>query len=316
MKILIVDDSKMYRELLTQTIEEFGHDFQSAEDGLRGWERFRAEGADVIVSDWMMPGIEGVELCRRVRREGGRPYTYFILLTALEDRKHLVEAMEAGADDYLTKPLNQDDLRARLIAAARVTSLHRRLAKTQAELEHLNRELHQQARRDPLTGVGNRLRLSEDLEALAGRVERYGHRYSIALCDVDKFKLYNDSYGHAAGDEVLHVVASKLAETSRRGDAVYRYGGEELLILFPEQELPTAALAAERMRVQIEGLGIEHRASVASGVVTISVGVAHLEPGDTPDSVLRRADEALYEAKEQGRNRVVASTATQNEGRV
>jgi diguanylate cyclase (GGDEF)-like protein len=315
MKILIVDDSRMYRELLTQTIEEFGHELQTAEDGLQGWERFRADGADVIISDWMMPGMEGVDFCRRVRNEPARPYTYFILLTALEDRRHLVEAMEAGADDYLTKPLNQEDLRARLIAAARVTGLHRRLAKAQTELEHLNRELHEQARRDPLTGIANRLRLSEDLNALAGRVERYEHRYCIALCDIDKFKGYNDTYGHAAGDEVLRTVSSKLVETSRRGDVVYRYGGEELLILFPEQELPTAALAAERMRIRIEELGIEHRTNESSAVVTISIGVAHLEPGDTPDMVLGRADEALYRAKETGRNRVVAEPATSAKGR-
>jgi two-component system chemotaxis response regulator CheY len=304
--ILVVDDSRTYRELLTETIREFGHDYETAEDGLQGWERFRSGGADVIVSDWMMPGLEGVEFCRRVRQETGRPYTYFILLTALEDKRHLVEAMEAGADDYLNKPFDREDLRARLIAASRVTSLHRRLARQQSELENLNRELHDQARRDPLTGVGNRLRLREDLDALAGRVERYEHRYSIALCDIDEFKRYNDSQGHTAGDTVLRTVAEALVSVSRRGDVVYRFGGEEFLILFPEQELSSAVLAAERMRRQIEALGLPHPASQLASVVTLSIGVAQLEPGDTPDTVLHRADEALYRAKETGRNRVNA----------
>ena len=162
--------------------------------------------------------------------------------------------------------------------------------------------MHDDARQDTLTGLGNRLRLAEDLEALCGRVARYGHVYSAALFDIDDFKGYNDGAGHLAGDEVLRTVAGALEQQIRTGDALYRYGGEEFLVLLPEQPIEAAALAAERLRAAVEALALPHP---AGGVVTVSAGVAALgDDGCKPDELFELADQALYRAKESGRNRV------------
>jgi diguanylate cyclase (GGDEF)-like protein len=310
-KILIADDSATPRLLLKRELERLGHECLVAEDGLQAWEAFQGSGVDAVISDWMMPGLDGDELCRRVRADPNAPYAYFVLLTSLDDKRHIVAGMEAGADDYLTKPFGHEELETRLIAAARVSALHRKITAQQAELERLNELLFDDSRRDSLTGLGNRRRQDEDLQILADRAKRYGDCFCVTLFDVDRFKLFNDSAGHLAGDDVLRRVAAKLAYECRSGDAVYRYGGEELLVLLPSQSLDTARIAAERMRAAVEDLAIPHPGIDPPGVVTVSGGVAAFEP-DRDDDVarlLKRADAALYEAKEGGRNRVAVGAA-------
>jgi diguanylate cyclase (GGDEF)-like protein len=213
--------------------------------------------------------------------------------------------MSAGADDYLIKPLDPGDLQIRLIAAARVTALHRQLDNHRNELEGLNRGLTAIARRDPLTDLGNRRALEEDLALLEARVTRYGHRSCMALIDIDYFKAFNDTYGHLAGDQVLCSVAEQLKEQARGGDAVYRYGGDEFVCLFPEQSLDTGAIAVQRMRAGVERLVVPHAGS-SLGMLTVSAGLALLDPGKarSVNDVLKEADAALYRAKELGRNRV------------
>jgi two-component system chemotaxis response regulator CheY len=307
LKILIAEDDAVSRMILRRAVEKVGHECLAAEDGDEAWELYRkTPDVDAIISDWMMPGMDGLELCRKIRSEERDGYTYFIFLTALGDRDHLLMGLEAGADDYLSKPLDRDELQVRLISARRVTQLHRRLAYQNDELETLNRQLFEQSREDPLTRLGNRLRLREELDALRGRVERYGHSYSAVLCDVDYFKLYNDHYGHLAGDEVLQKVASTIVAQCRSGDTAYRYGGEEFLAILPEQSLESAAAFADRLRLAVEDLRIPHEAKDPPGVVTISAGVAALPAGEakSADDLLKEADEALYRAKESGRNRV------------
>ena len=307
MRVLIAEDDAISRTILKKAVEKFGHEALVAEDGEKAWELFQnTPEVDVVISDWMMPGIDGLELCRRVRKMNDPWYTFFVFLTALDDKEHLLEGMRAGADDYLAKPLDREQLQVRLIAASRVNSLHRQLNEQKAELEKLNRELFATSRRDPLTRLGNRLRLREDLEVLRGRVERYGHSYSALLCDVDFFKPYNDHYGHLAGDEVLRRVANTIAAHLRSGDTAYRYGGEEFLVILPEQTLETTIATADRLRRTVEDLRIPHEKS-PSGVVTVSVGVGVLSAGESKstDDLLKEADEALYRAKESGRNRVV-----------
>ncbi|HEX2182857.1 MAG TPA: diguanylate cyclase [Rubrobacteraceae bacterium] len=309
MKILIAEDDTVSRTILKRAVEKFGHECLAAEDGEKAWELYReTPDVDAIISDWMMPGMDGLELCRKVRDEERGGYTYFIFLTALGDRDHLLMGLEAGADDYLSKPLDRDELQVRLISALRVTQLHRRLAFQNDELETLNRKLFEQSREDPLTRLGNRLRLREELDALLGGAERYGHSYSAVLCDVDYFKLYNDRYGHLAGDEVLQKVASTVIKELRSGDTAYRYGGEEVLIILPEQSLESAAAIADRLRRAVEDLRIPHEAKDPPGVVTISAGVAALPAGGakSADDLLKEADEALYRAKQSGRNRVAS----------
>jgi two-component system, cell cycle response regulator len=306
MRVLIADDSAAARAVLERALIGLGHECQVASDGDAAWELFRRHPAEVVISDWMMPGLDGDELCRRVRDHSENTYPYFILLTSLEDHGHVLQGMQAGADDYLKKPFHLDDLKARLIAAARVTELHERLSAQQAELEQLNESLFRQSRTDPLTGVGNRIALAEQLAQLIKQAERHGHTYSVALFDVDFFKSYNDTCGHLAGDDVLRRIAAALAEACRGRDVVYRYGGEEMLVLLPDQPLEKAAVAAERLRRGIQMLAIPHAARGEGGVVTASAGVAQLEgsDGEEFDAILRRADEALYRAKELGRNRI------------
>ncbi len=309
MRILIAEDDGVSRTILRRAVEKIGHECLAAADGKEAWDLYKENpDLDAIISDWMMPGMDGLELCRLVRGEGRDAYTYFIFLTALGDKEHLLMGLEAGADDYLSKPLDRDELQVRLISASRVTELHRRLAVQNEELEELNRQLFEQSRQDPLTHLGNRLRLREELETLRARAERYGHSYSVVLCDVDFFKSYNDCYGHIAGDEALVKVAKEIVGQRRSGDTAYRYGGEEFLIVLPEQPLEATAAAADRLRRSVEALRIPHESKDPPGSLTISAGVAALKPGDpkSPDDLLREADAALYRAKEAGRNRVAS----------
>ena len=303
MRILIAEDSAVPRIMLERAIGELGHECVAAADGSTAWDLFAQAGADVIISDWMMPGLDGDELCRRVRQAALGTYTYFILLTALGDTGYVLRAMESGADDYLKKPFETDDLRARLIAAARVTDLHTRLSAQQQELEALNDQLLHESRHDPLTGLGNRIALREHLQQLTALADRHGHTYSLALLDLDSFKTYNDTCGHLAGDRVLETVAATLA-SQRQADRAYRYGGEELLLVLPEQSAGDAAVSAERVRAEIEALGLPHPGRGADTVVTVSIGVAQLSASDDGDfeAVLARADASLYRAKALGRN--------------
>jgi diguanylate cyclase (GGDEF)-like protein len=308
MKILIADDSPAQRLALQRAVEALGHDCVPAEDGERAWQLYESGDPDVVISDWVMPGIEGVELCRRIR-EAGRRYCYLILLTSLDEKRHVMRGMEVGADDYLTKPLDTDELEARLASATRVTALHSRLADQQTELERLNRELAELARRDPLMGIGNRMRMHEDLEQIESDLDRNGKGYSVLLCDIDNFKSYNDANGHQRGDDVLRAVAGAFAEATRGEDAVYRYGGEEILVLVRSDVPSVPASAAERLRSKVEGLALP-RDAAGEGVVTISVGAAVRRAGDEgAEDAVRRADAALYRAKAEGRNRVVADDA-------
>ncbi len=312
MRILIAEDESVSRLVLHRAVEQLGHACLVATDGEEAWARYRGAEIDVVISDWMMPGLDGIELCRLVRDQPRDTYTYFILLTALEDKRFFLAGMEAGADDYLTKPLDRDELYVRLLAAERVTKLHRQLAESRAELERTNRALFESARTDPLTGLGNRLRLHEDLRALEAAVERYGHSYCAALFDVDQFKSYNDRYGHLAGDQVLRTVAQVVTSHCRAGDTAYRYGGEEFLVILPEQSLDAATVAVERLRSAVETLRIPHVDNLPGRVLTISGGLAMLGPGERlgSEAWLARADLALYLAKRSGRNRVATHQDT------
>ena len=308
MRVLIAEDDAVSRIILRRAVEKLGHECLAAADGIGAWATFQENAdVDVIISDWMMPGMDGHTLCKNVRnyvgtREG---YPFFVFLTALGDKQHLLEGMQAGADDYLKKPLDRDELEVRLLAAERVTSLHRQLSGQKKELEKLNFELFKQARRDPLTRLGNRLLLREDLKIVRARAERYGHAFCALMCDIDSFGPYNNAHGHLAGDDVLRQVAHAILKTFRAGDVSYRYGGEEFLVILPEQSLETAAIAAERLRREIEALAIPHEAS-PTGFLTVSCGLAGLEPGSTKtfEELLREADEALYAAKQDGKNSV------------
>jgi two-component system chemotaxis response regulator CheY len=307
MKVLVADDSAVPRLIMERNLTALGHEIASAVDGDEAWALYQSFAPDVVLSDWLMPGIDGIELCRRIRSDPVDRYTYFVLLTAMTEVEHVITAMEAGADDFIVKPLERTALEAALIGARRVTELHEQLLDQRASLERLNSLLFDDARRDPLTLLGNRLRLSEDLAAAVSRVQRYGHSYSIGLLDIDFFKRYNDHFGHPAGDVALRSVSHALAGSVRTGDMVYRYGGEEFLILLPEQTLETATVVLERVRQAVQDLGLPHPDNPPTDVVTISGGAAAIDPAaQLPvNEWLRQADQALYRAKASGRNRVL-----------
>ena len=207
MKILVVDDESTSRLITETAVRMLGHECCVVNDGARAWDSVLSDRPDVVISDWAMPELSGIQLCRNIRANPSSGYVYFIMVSGQGTVDNIVEGMSAGVDDYLIKPLNPDELRARLISATRLTSLHRQLDEQTAEMTRLNLELTTIARVDPLTDVGNRRGLQEDLELLEARVTRYGHRYCMALIDVDHFKSYNDSYGHQAGDEVLRAIS-------------------------------------------------------------------------------------------------------------
>jgi two-component system chemotaxis response regulator CheY len=310
-RVLVAEDSALTRAMLSNALTAMGHECLVAVDGDEAWARFQASGADVIISDRLMPGLDGLELCRRVRERPGDTYTYFVFLTALTHKSEILEGMYEGADDYLPKPLDLDELRARLIAAERVTALHRRLAEQAQALEQSNRALFEIARTDPLTGLGNRLLMAETLTSLQAHVTRYGGSYALALCDLDRFKAYNDILGHIEGDQALRTIASVLKQTIRDTDSIFRYGGEELLVVLPEQTLDSAALAGERLRRAISAIALPHPHNLPYGIVTLSIGIAAFEGTGALDfeAIIAEADTALYEAKRSGRNRVILAQA-------
>jgi two-component system, cell cycle response regulator len=301
MRILIVDDDRVARLAAGAAVTSLGHTAVLAAGGEEAWAAYGEGGIDVVLTDWMMSGVNGRELCRRIRAEPDGPYAYIIVVSSVSDRVDAMAAMEAGADDYVAKPLELPDLAVRLVVARRVTVLHRRLAHHRHELRRLHREEAVAARTDSLTGLGNRRAMDEELAALAARARRYDHRYWLLLCDLDRFKDYNDGYGHPSGDEVLTTVAAALRHGLREGDPVFRYGGEEFLAVLTEASLDSALETAERLRGRVESLRIPHRLNEPSGFVTISVGLTALT-GSVATAV-ERADNALYAAKGE-RNRV------------
>jgi two-component system chemotaxis response regulator CheY len=307
MRVLIAEDDNISRILLQRSLLQHGHEVVVTCDGAEAWSVCQDSTFDVLVTDWMMPEMDGLELVRRVRAQQAAEYTFIIVLTALSARESFLEGMRAGADDYLTKPLDRNALQARLLVAERILGLHREMLAQRRELERLNRMLYETGRVDKLTGVSNRLRMEEDLESIHSRMSRYGHSYCMALVDIDFFKLYNDSLGHGAGDEALRAVAQTLRNQARTGDEVYRYGGEEFLVVLPEQTLDRGGIALERMRGAVEALGIPHPGRGPGEVVTVSVGLTVMEPHHTRTlaEVCESADRALYQAKKAGRNRVV-----------
>ncbi|MBL4632421.1 MAG: diguanylate cyclase [Kofleriaceae bacterium] len=306
MRLLLCDDDPDQLQLLNRYVRRLGHTTVLAANGSDAWAHLNAGEFDVVITDWLMPRPDGLELCRRIRKKQFEPYTYIILLTALGDSCDLARTMRAGADDYIRKPLRSEELEARLIAAERVCSVYAKLARRQQELVLLNRQVREQARTDPLTQLSNRLRLQEDLVALSCRAERYGMSHSILLADIDYFKGYNDRYGHPKGDKVLRRVADTIGAQMRASDMLYRCGGEEFLAISCSQDASGALRGAQRVQEAVTNLAIEHLGS-PFGIVTISIGVAAHQPSACPEETICKADEALYRAKQAGRNQTASS---------
>jgi diguanylate cyclase (GGDEF)-like protein len=251
-----------------------------------------------MVLDWMMPYVDGVEVCRAVRKLAREPYVYIILLTARGRQEEIVEGLEAGADDYITKPFDLDELKARLRAGRRILDLQEQLVSTREQLRI-------QATHDSLTGLLNRFAIVEALGREVTRSAREGTRAAVIMADLDHFKQVNDTYGHAAGDAVLRESARRMLSSIRAYDSIGRYGGEEFLIIAPGCGVNEATLQAERLRASVSAAAIDAAGSPV--LMTMSVGVTAGCDGKQADDLLRAADEALYQAKDAGRNRVEVS---------
>ena len=315
MKVLVVDDDPVSLVLAATVVETLGHAVDTAPTGLAAWELLEQTHYDVLVTDREMPGLDGLALCERVRARGtldGPPladgagdggYCYVIVLTGHDSPEEAFAGISAGADDYLTKPLNGHELRLRLLSAQRVTDMHRQLARQRVELNAIGEAQHALARRDVLTLLPNRLALQEHLDRLDANGRRYGRGFSLAVLDIDHFKSVNDVAGHAAGDDVLRRLATALLAQVRETDGLYRYGGEELVHVV-ETPSPEAALAAvERLRLAARELALPHQGRPGERV-TLSAGVATCEDGAGVPSqaLLEQADAALYAAKQAGRD--------------
>jgi diguanylate cyclase (GGDEF)-like protein len=304
MRVIVAEDDRAVRRLVGTMVRDLGHEVVTTADGDEAWSEYQNGGADVLITDWKMPIVDGGELLRRVRYQPVGAYTYVIVVTSLAERDHALEAVRAGTDDYLPKPVHPADLEMRLSIAARVTNLHRQLLFQREELWQLHRQGAGAARTDRLTGLGNRFRMVEDLELARGRAERYGHTSWLALADIDRLRAFTEHHGQARGDEVVAEVAEALRRTAREGDSLFRCGGDEFLVVLAEQTEGSALLAADRLRREVQGLGIEHPANPPFGVVTLSLGLAPLDADTPTDAAMARASLGLSAAKSAGRNTV------------
>ena len=302
-QILVADDSPLFRDMLQKMLLDWGYEAITVPDGQQAWDLLRqANGPRLALLDWMMPGMEGAEVCRQVRASIRDRYIYMMLLSVRADLEDVVKGMESGADDYIVKPFQVDELRARLRAGRRVLAL-------QEELVEAREALREQATRDGLTGLWNRTAIFDILQNELARSARSGEPLIVLMADLDGFKPVNDHFGHMAGDAVLRQVAARMRASVRRYDAVGRYGGEEFLMVLPGCELPGGLMLAERIR---DAIGAEcFRAGDAEIRLTCSLGAACAIPPAIPhaDDLVREADAALYRAKRQGRNRVEAAAA-------
>ncbi len=304
MKLLIADDSIVSRHMLEATVKKWGYEPVIACDGKEAWDILQRENApQLAILDWVMPQLTGPEVCRLTRQQQKETYTYILLLTSKNQREDLIEGMEAGADDYITKPFNHHELQVRLRAGRRIVDLQTELLFSQAALR-------EQATHDALTKVFNRHSIFEVLDRELGRAERENLPVGIALLDIDFFKSVNDTYGHMAGDAALCEAARRIKTTIRTYDSLGRYGGEEFLIILPGCDEACTLSQSERIRrnLAIEPMPIlESTHSDISIALTASFGSTTALPGHhlSPETLLRIADESLYEAKRAGRNQVV-----------
>ena len=299
MRVLIAEDDPVSRHMLEAFLTKWGYEVVVAGDGQEAWQVLQQDDAPKLaILDWMMPGMEGVQVCRRLRERADHPYVYVLMLTSRDRKQDLVEGIEAGADDYLIKPFDAHELRAHLHAGKRILDL-------QQELISARDALRVQATHDPLTGLWNHAAIFDILRRELERAQRQRTSLGVVMADLDHFKQINDTYGHPAGDAVLREATRRMQSAVRTYDSIGRYGGEEFLIVVPGADEASALHQGERLRASISKAPIEVDPSSAIPL-TISLGVtAPAEPkASNLESLLRAADLALYEAKRKGRNRV------------
>jgi two-component system cell cycle response regulator len=309
MRAVIADDDPVTTAILSNALRRWHIDATSAPDGTQAWELLETSPApELAIIDWMMPGLDGIEICRRIRQEPRLAGMYVLLLTGRGSRDDLVAGLDAGADDYMIKPIDAEELRARVQVGVRVASLQARLADRVSDLQTASEHLARLVSTDVLTNVYTRRAWFERAAIEFSRCQRYGRAFGLMVIDLDLFKRINDSFGHEVGDRVLRGFADLLMGESRQSDIVGRLGGEEFALLVPETPQAAAQHLAGRIRDGCRDLVVDS----ASGPVrcTCSIGISEFAPtDDSVESALRRADAALYEAKRQGRDRWISDAA-------
>jgi two-component system cell cycle response regulator len=298
MRVLIADDDIISRAVVKALLLKWGYEVLEAEDGNQAWDILREKDSPhLVLLDWMMPGIDGLELCKRLRQSGDNTYHYIILLTGRDSKKDIIGGLNAGADDYITKPFMPEELEMRLRVGRRILDLQQSL-KEALEVQRY------QAQHDLLTGILNHAEILNILEKELDRARRQNSNLAIIMGDLDHFKKVNDTYGHVAGDAVLVEVAARMKNNIRLYDSAGRYGGEEFLLVLPGCNTEEAIIIANRI---LESIGKEPvMFNNTPIVVTISLGVAVNWLGErtTTTELVQLADAALYKAKQNGRNRV------------
>ena len=302
--ILLAEDDPVTRMLMTRFLKKAGYEVDAVADGAEALDKMTSRYYPMLVTDWEMPGMDGVALCKAVRNMALDGYVYALLLTARDAKDHIVAGLDAGADDYLVKPVHEAELIARLNAGRRVLALEHSLRIA----NHRNRVL---SITDALTGAYNRRYLMEQLPREVERCRRYAYPLSVIMCDIDHFKNINDTHGHAVGDDVLQQLLARVQRSIRsNSDWIARLGGEEFLMVFPETDFKAAMFVAEKIRATVNAMPFATRAGDVS--VTASFGVASTGPTG-PDlsmrieGLIKTADQCLYRSKEEGRNRSAGS---------
>ena len=298
MKILVAEDDLVTGRMLQTYLVKWGYEVQIVTDGLQAWRILQQENAPrLALLDWMMPEMDGMSICREVRRLNIQPYIYLILLTARRYQEDVVAGLEAGADEYLTKPFDPYELRARLRAGARIVELQDSLIQAREELREL-------AMHDPLTHLLNRRAIMDILMAELSRAAREQKPLTVMMVDIDHFKSVNDKFGHPAGDSVLSEVSRRLRGSTRGYDNVGRFGGEEFLVVAPGCDAASGLAQAERLRAVVSSQPITVKDISINATVSVGVATSHELTAQHMETLLSAADKALYRAKENGRNRV------------
>lgn len=305
--ILIADDDIITQKMIQKMFTRKGYPVVSVSDGLEAWELLQERYFPIVITDWHMPKMNGIELCHKIRETNFPGYVFTILLTSRDSKADIIKGLEAGADDYLTKPLDYHELTARLKAAERILSLERSLQKSNESLKKALEEIKVLSITDALTGAFNRRYMLEYVEVELKRSKRYDHSFAFIMCDLDHFKSINDTYGHGTGDKVLIDFVKGLKEVIRDDlDLVFRYGGEEFAVVLPVTNISEAKILAERLRSHIEQREIKIKDKTIK--ITASFGVHGYEPGMSNDltvkSIINIADKFMYRAKTNGRNRI------------
>jgi two-component system cell cycle response regulator len=309
MRILVADDDPVSRHMMQGMLQRSGYEVIVAVDGVAACEELaKPDAPRLALIDWMMPGLDGPSVCRRIRRKVNEAYIYIMLLTSKQSGEDIVEGLQAGADDYLTKPCRPAELKARLMTGVRILQLEDKLVEAREAMRA-------RATKDALTQLWNRASILGYLKEAMDRREVHGTSLSVLLCDVDHFKRFNDTHGHLVGDQVLQQVAARLASSVRAVDFVGRYGGEEFLIVLNGCRAEDLPNQAERVRRSVTDEAFETDAG--SLPVSISIGATTLRADGTDlsvEQVVKEADVALYQAKADGRNRVCLADALVSAG--